>query len=250
MSSTTNSSWQSIEVAGKGCDIFEPARPGPYVVLHLHGVGMETLAGNAVWMRIMEERGLRAICPHGKRSWWTNRACAEFDAKLTAERHVLENVLPFIRQRWAVEPPAIGLTGISMGGQGALRFAMKYAAKFPVVAAISAAIDYQNLYGQGTTIDEMYPDKEAIRQDTALLHVHPLNWPRNMLFVIDPADRMWLDGNQRLHEKLNALGIPHQYDFETSAGGHSWDYFNHMAPRVIDFVVRGLEAEGLRVGSV
>ena len=250
MSNTTGANWQSIEVAGKTCDIFEPARPGPYVVLHLHGVGMETLSGNAVWMRHLDTRGLRAICPHGKRSWWTNRVCAEFDATRTAERYVLDNVLQFIRERWGAEPPKIALTGISMGGQGALRLAMKYAAKFPVVAAIAAAIDYQNWYGQGTTIDEMYPDKEAVRQDTALLHVHPLNWPRNMLFVIDPADRQWLDGNQRLHEKLNALGIPHQYDFETTAGGHSWDYFNQMASRVIDFVAIGLEAESLRIGSV
>lgn len=242
----TGRGWQSIEVAGKTCDIFEPARPGPHLVLHLHGVGMETLAGNTVWTQLLEDRGLRAICPHGKRSWWTNRACAEFDRKLTAERHLLDNVLPFIRERWGAEPPKFALTGISMGGQGALRLALKHAAKFPVVAAISAAIDYQNLYGQGTTIDEMYPDKEAVRQDTALLHVHPLNWPRSMLFVIDPADRQWLDGNQRLHEKLNALGIPHQYDFETTAGGHCWKYFNHMAPRVIDFVVRGLETESLR----
>ena len=249
MSNATVASWQSIEVAGKACDIFEPARPGPYVVLHLHGVGMETLAGNQVWTRLLDERGLRAICPHGKRSWWTSRVCSEFDAKLTAERHLLENGLPFIRERWGAEPPKIALTGISMGGQGALRLAMKYPARFPVVAAISSAIDYQNWYGQGTTIDEMYPDKEAVRQDTALLHVHPLNWPRNMLFAIDPADRQWLDGNQRLHEKLSALGIPHQYDFETTAGGHSWEYFNHMAPRVIDFVMSSLEAERLRQGN-
>ena len=249
MSNSTGGGWQTLEVAGKGCDIFEPDRPGQFVILHLHGVGMETLAGNAVWTRFLEEHGLRAICPHGKRSWWTNRICAEFDEKLSAERHLLQNVLPFIRERWRVEPPGIGLTGISMGGQGALRLAMKHASKFPVVAAISAAIDYQNLFGEGTTIDEMYPDKESVRQDTVLLHVHPLNWPRNMLFVIDPSDRLWLDGNQRLHEKLIALGIPHQHDFETTAGGHSWEYFNHMAHRVMEFVISGLEAERLRAGT-
>src|SRR5947208_3574414 len=102
-----------------------------------------------------------------------------------------------------------------MGGQGALRLAMKYASRFPVVAAVSAAIDYQNLYGRGTTIDEMYADKEAARQDTAPLHVHPLNSPRHIFFAIDPADREWLDGNRKLHEKLAALGIAHEYDSST-----------------------------------
>jgi S-formylglutathione hydrolase len=242
-------SWQSVEVAGKTCDLFEPSRHGPFVLLHLHGVGMETLAGNSAWTALLEDRGLAAICPHGKRSWWTNRICREFDPRLTAERHILDNVLPFIHDRWGAAPPAIGLTGISMGGQGALRLAMKHARKFPVVAAISAAIDYQNWYGEGTTIDEMYPDGEAVRQDTATLHVHPLNWPRQMLFVIDPADDAWFDGNRRLHEKLAALGIPHEYDFDTRSGGHSWNYFNAMARRVIEFVQRGLEAEGRRVAT-
>lgn len=234
-------------MAGKTCDVYVPAGPGPYVLLHLHGVALETLAGNAVWTALLEQHGLVAVCPHGGRSWWANRICREFDEQLTAEQHLLQNVLPFIREAWGVEPPKIGLTGISMGGQGALRLALKYPSRLPVVAAISAAIDYHHGYGRGTTIDEMYPDQEAVRQDTVLLHVHPLNSPRHIFFAIDPADREWLDGNRRLHEKLSAIGIAHQYDFDTTTGGHSWEYFNGMASRVIEFVCRGLEKERLRV---
>jgi S-formylglutathione hydrolase FrmB len=246
----TDQTWHSVELAGKRCDLFEPSKPGPYVLLHLHGEEMETLAGNAVSTAALEARGLRAICPHGKRSWWANRICREFDEQLTPERHLLQNVVPFIATHWGVEPPGIGLSGVGMGGQGALRLAMKHAQRFPVVAAISSAIDYHNRYDRGTTIDEMYPDKEAVRQDTAVLYVHPLNVPRHILFVIDPADREWFDGNQRLHEKLSALGIPHEYDFHTTAGGHHRDYLDRQAPRAIDFVCRGLDAERLRVRPV
>jgi S-formylglutathione hydrolase len=242
--------WLQIDCAGKLCDVFEPATAGAYAVMFLHGVGMETLAGNPVWTQLLESSGLRAVCPHGKRAWWSNRICSEFDSQLTAERHILQNVLALLRDRWSIEPPRIALVGISMGGQGALRLAMKYPSKFPIVASISAAIDYQILYGQGTTIDEMYSDKEAVRQDTVLLHVHPLNWPRNMLFVADPTDRFWFEGNQRLHEKLAAIGIQHQYDLTTSAGGHSWEYFNFMAPRIVDFVMSSLNTEQLRAGAV
>lgn len=238
--------WQRIGVAGKACDVFEPSQPGPFVLLHLHGVGMETLAENAAWTGMLEARGLRTVCPHGKRSWWVNKVCREFDEQLTAEKYVLNHVVPFVGERWGVEPPKIGLGGISMGGQGALRLAMKYASRFPVVAGVSAAIDFQKLHGDETTIDEMYVDREAARQDTVPLHVHPLSWPRHILFVIDPGDREWLDGNQRLHEKLAALGIAHEYDFQTAAGGHSWEYFDAMAGRVIEFVWRGLESEALR----
>ena len=45
---------------------------------------------------------------------------------LTAERHVLDNVLAHIRTTWNAAPPRIALLGTSMGGQGALRLAFKH----------------------------------------------------------------------------------------------------------------------------
>jgi S-formylglutathione hydrolase FrmB len=156
-------------------------------------------------------------------------------------------VLPFFRQRWELAPPAIGLTGISMGGQGALRLAFKHGRTFPVVAAIAAALEHHELYGQGTPLDVMYDSKEHCRQDTAILHVPPHDYPPHIFFSIDPGDTTWYRGNDRLHEKLNALGIPHECDLATRAGGHSWDYFNYMAERVMKFLAVGLERESRRL---
>lgn len=247
MGNPTAGKWQQLEVDGKTCDVFAPTDPGPYALLYLHDMGLESLADNPVWTRLLEERRLLTLCPHGGHSWWANRTCPEFDPKLTPERYLIDSVLAFVRESWGIRPPKIGVTGIGMGGQGALRLAMKYPSILSVATAISAAIDYHNWYGRGTPIDVMYIDKEAARQDTMLLHIQPLNWPRHILFLIDPADTEWLDGNMRLHEKLAALGIPHEYDLQTSAGGHSWEYFDHVAPRVIDFICRGLDAEGRRI---
>ncbi len=47
--------------------------------------------------------------------------------------------------------------------------------------------------------------------------------------------------------KLSALGIMHEHDLETSAGGHSWAYYNHMAPRAVGFLAERLEQERRRV---
>jgi S-formylglutathione hydrolase len=134
-----------------------------------------------------------------------------------------------------------------MGGQGALRLAFKYPESFPVVGAISSAVDYHELYGQGMAIDEMYDSKEQCRQDTATLHIHPSQYPPHIFFCIDPDDTSWYRGNDRLHEKLSALGVPHEIDLTTRAGGHSWDYFNHMAERAVRFVYAGLEQESRRL---
>ena len=70
----------------------------------------------------------------------------------------------------------------------ALRLAFKHANLFPVVAAIAAAIDYHEIYGQGTPLDTMYDCKEQCRQDTVLLHIHPSHYPPHLFFCIDADD--------------------------------------------------------------
>jgi poly(3-hydroxybutyrate) depolymerase len=244
-----NGVWTRHDIGGKPADVYDlpPSIQPRFGVLHLHGVGLTTLVENPAFSRLFDELRLVCVCPHGQRSWWGDRVCTEFDPSMTPERHLLQHVVPFFAERWSIAPRGLGLTGISMGGQGALRLAFKRSDLFPVVAAISPAIEYHELYGQGTPIDDMYDSKEQCRQDTAPMHIHPSKYPPHIFYCIDPTDAAWYRGNDRLHEKMNALGVPHQLDITTHAGGHSWDYFNHMAERVLRFVHQGLEYESRRL---
>lgn len=244
--------WTQEPVAGHVAELYEPptASEHGYVVIYLHGVHEQSLMGNAVYTDLFARHGLRVIAPRTRRSWWTDRICREFDPAVSAQQYVLDDVLPYVRQRWGVEPPRIALLGTSMGGQGALRFSFKFPARFPIVAALAPAIDYQLRFyeeGEDGTLAEMYDSPEQIRQDTATLHVHPLNWPRNIWFCCDPVDYRWHESTDRLRSKLAAIGIPHDYDLSTSAGGHGWEYYNHMAPAALRHIVERLESERLRV---
>jgi len=243
------SMWTRLEIAGKAADVFDPPsadRPR-FGLLFLHGLGLETLAGNPVYTRLLEANRLACVCPHGQRSWWGDRVCAEFDSQITPEKYILSSVLPLFQSRWGLAPPAIGITGISMGGQGALRLAFKHPRRFPAVAGISSALDYYEIYGEGLAIDDMYDSKEQCRQDGTILHVHPSHFPPHIFFCIDPDDHDWVRGNDRLHEKLTALGVTHESDLTTRAGGHSWDYFNRAAERTIRFLMAGLDTESRRL---
>lgn len=173
----TRGVWREVLEAGKRADMYEPEQPSPhnFVVLHLHGHGPTTLKKNPHFTRELEQHGLRAVCPHGARSCWGRRVCAQFDAPLTPVRFLREHALAHIADTWGVRPPGIGLTGISMGGQGALRLAYRHPREFPVVAAISPAVDFHIRHGRGLPLDEMYATREAARQDTATLLLHPLN---------------------------------------------------------------------------
>lgn len=249
--SETTGNWSDLEVGGHRALVFEPARPSEhgYVVLYLHGSKAGKLSAFPAMNRAFEQHGLRVIEPITMRSWWSDRIWRRFDPEISVERYLLDQVMPLIAQRWEAQPPRIALLGVSMGGQGALRLAYKHPNVFPTVAAISPAIDFQKRIDEGVDpgLEEMYRDAEDARQDSALLHIHPLNWPRNQFFCCDPTDYRWHDSADRLRMKLSSLGVPFECDLETVAGGHGFEYCEHMAGRAVGFLAERLEHDRLRV---
>ncbi len=244
--------WQQVEIAGKRADVFHPTEQPVErsSVLFLHGHARVTLKDNAVYTSYLERLGLACICPHGERSWWGDRLCREFDPCITPAAYVREQLLPWIEEHIGNAPPAIALLGVSMGGQGALRLAYRFPDQFPIVAALAPSVDFQIWHGRGLPLDEIYPTAEAARQDTATLLLHPLHWPRHQLLMCDPTDAEWFEGTERLVSKLYSTGIPFDSDLTTRHGGHSWDYFNHLAPRVMEFLHDRLQQESRRLPTI
>jgi hypothetical protein len=249
--SEKSGTWEQVEVSGHLCRVFDPAEPSPhgYVVVYLHCSHAASLRGYPAFVRQFERYGLRLIEPVSGLSWWTDRIWPQFDPNISAEAYVLQHVVPYIAERWGSHPPRLALLGVSMGGQGALRMAYKHPNIFPTVAAISPAVDFQKRIDEGVDpgLEMMYRDPEDARQDSALLHIHPLNWPRHQFFCCDPTDLRWIDSAERLRMKLWSLGVPFECDLETVAGGHSFEYAGHMAERAVGYIAKSLEQERLRV---
>lgn len=247
----SNGSWRRIDIAGRPAEVYEPPARNPhgYAVVYLHDLDLGSLREKSAFCRELSRHGLPAVAPLAGRSWWSDKICDEFDLQLTAERHVVENVASYAASQWGAAPPRLALLGIGMGGQGALRLAFKHPNRFPICAAIAPTIDYQHSFydDEEGTLPRMYADPEAARQDTATLHVHPLNWPRNIFFAADPADPRWHESAEKLRMKLSALGIPYDCEMEASAGGRMADYETLMAPQAIGFIAERLERERLRV---
>jgi len=235
--------WTTESLDGRRVDLFRPRSdvPPAATVLFLHGHGRVLLNENPVFSRLLDEHQLAAVCPDGGRSWWLDVVCPDFHAEQTAQRWLLDSVVPFIEQRLEIEPPRVALLGVSMGGQGVLQLAYRYASKFPIVAAIAPAVDFHQMYGAGIPLDAMFPDAEAARQATVVLNLHPLAWPRHQFFCCDPSDTEWFDGAARLGMKLSSSGILHERDLETTGGGHSWDYFNRMAGPALKHIADSLK---------
>jgi pimeloyl-ACP methyl ester carboxylesterase len=244
---TVADQWQTLDINGKPAQAFAPSEPARGTIIFLHNAACHPLSVSTTYTQLLQEHRLNCICPWGGATWWSDRVVPDYDPALSAERYVLDVVVPFTRQHFGMGPQSFGLLGISMGGQGALRLAFKRPDLFPVVAGVAPAIEYHQYYGQGSPIDAMYTSKEQCRQDTVPMHVNPTALPRHVFFCIDPDDDHWQRGADRLHEKLLALGVAHECDLTTQAGGHGWTYDDALAKRTIEFLARGLAHESRRL---
>ena len=233
--------WSTQEIAGKQADVFVPAEDKPIgVLLFLHGYDGLTLKDNAAYSREMGRHNLVGVCPRGPRCWWTDVVYEPFDANRSPIDYLAQEIPRFCQQHWQIETPQIGLCGVEMGGQGALQLAYRHARKFPTVVAISPIVNFDSWWGHGTSLDELFADREAARQRTATLHLHPLNYPKHQLLLCDPGDEYCFDGAVTLASKLSSTGIPFDHDFLTTHGGYGWNYANEMAGRVVEFIATKL----------
>ena len=249
--------WSTIEVGGRTCEVFAPPDPLPArALIHLHDVREPWLRDLPALRDLVEAARIPVVAPRTGRSWWLDRAVTGFAAGLTPERLVVDMIRAEVERRFGVKPPGIAIVGAGMGGQGALRIAYRHPAVFPVAAAIAPAIDFHLAMRDAgdradgdlfDTLWETYGDVERARQDTAILHVHPLNWPRHQWFASDPADVHWHDGAARLHSKLVALGIPHTALLEPPADETGSTGADRLAAEAMRFVLAALDAESRRV---
>ena len=229
--------WSTIDFLGKSADVFVPSNTTPSgIVLFLHGYDGMTLKENEAYSRELSQHHLIGLCPIGPHCWWTDAIYEPFDSLQSPIEFLRTNVPQFCHDRWQIKPPRIAVCGIEMGGQGALQLAYRHAREFPTVVAISPKIDFDSWWGHGTSLDSIFPDREAARQRTATLHLHPLNYPKHQLILCDPADLYCFDGVLTLASKLSSTGILFEQDFETTHGGYGWNYADAVAPAVVGFI--------------
>jgi len=118
------------------------------------------------------------------------------------------------------------LSGLSMGGYGALRLGAKYGSRVAGVSAHSSATDFHDL---DAITDEDMSLCAVDASECALIDLMQANRHTLPPFRFDcgTADVL-LPQSRALHAALKAEGIPHSY--EEFPGGHDWPYWQtHLA---------------------
>jgi S-formylglutathione hydrolase FrmB len=232
---------------------FDQARKFP-ALYFLHGLGenAQTLLNAGGWNLIenlWEQRQIGEfliVTPAADRSFYINSR----DGHVRYEDFFIREFLPFIESHYRIhaERSDRAITGISMGGYGALRFALRYPQLFGSASAHSAA-----LVAELPEVQSSSPQQEALARMMGTAFGAPFDrafWNRNNPFTLvengarpggmkvyfdcGTDDQFGFDaGAQAFHDLLVAKKIPHE--FHLYPGGHDWTYFAEHFPASLQF---------------
>ena len=166
------------------------------------------------------------VCPDGGYDSWYLDSPVNDSSQY--ETHVSEEVVAFVDEHYRTIPRREGraITGLSMGGHGALFLALRHPQTFGAAGSMSGGVDL--------TYDT---DAWGIEEQLGAYRKHPLRWdslsvvnlvsltPADSLSIIIDCgtDDFFSEINQRLHAALLRQRVPH--DYIVRPGGHEWNYW-------------------------
>ena len=200
------------------------------VVYLLHGHGDNNTAwdvkGNAA--ALADQYNVILVMPDGgKNSWYWD---SPVDASYKYETFVAKELIAYIDSHYKTKADrtARAITGLSMGGHGAMYLAIRHQELFGAAGSTSGGVDIRP-----------FPNNWEIPSLLGTQEEHPENWERHTVINLVPqlqpnALRIAIDCgvgdfffkvNCNLHDKLTEHKIPH--DFYQRPGGHTWGYWTN-----------------------
>ncbi len=232
------------------------------VLYYLHGLGdnEQSLLNLGGWDVISDLRrqgkigDFIVLAPSAGRSFYLNSG----NGKFRYEDFFIKEFMPQMEKKYRVESTRAtrGITGVSMGGYGALRFAFKYPGEFAAGSAQMPALIAElpkdlntggagspgSLLGDvfGSPFDRGYFDRNNVfyfaRTDSAA----SLKRMKIYFDVGNNDDYGFEQGAQQLHQLLNSRGIPNE--FHVYSGRHDPQFVIRHFGEVIEFQWKAIGA--------
>jgi len=215
--------------------------PPPRVLYLLHGLTDDDTAWTRFTSieRYVQDKRLAVVMPSVHRSFYANEAYGmRFWDFLSEELpQVVERLF-----RVSARREDTFVAGLSMGGYGAMKWALRDPARFAAAATLSGALDlayiqeYDLRPHMRTLVSRVFADREVAGTDEDLLHLiknaDPAALPRLMLRC--GTDDHLLKQNERFVAACGSAGV--DLDAGYGPGGHEWSFWDEHIQTVIGWL--------------
>ncbi len=200
------------------------------VVYLLHGFGDNfrgwTAKGGVAPLADLYD--LIIICPDGAKSWYWD---SPENSSLRYESFISEELIEWVDASYRTNATREGraITGLSMGGQGALYISLRHPELFGAVGSTSGGVDIRE-FPEGWDMHKLLgPKRENPERwdEWAVINLIELAPKDGSLGIIVDCgtEDFFYDVNIALHNKMLEFGIPH--DFYVRPGKHHWPYWKN-----------------------
>ena len=226
----------------------QPASDPPPVLYLLHGLTDDHTAWSRRTSieRYAEEKGLAVVMPQVHRSFYADEAYGmrfwEF----------LSDELPSVVERFfrvSAQRADTYVAGLSMGGYGAIKWALRRPEKFAAAATLSGALDLAYIQEfdlrphMRALVARVFADRTVAGSDDDLLHLITKKgkYP-DLLLRCGTEDRL-VEQNERFVAACTKADVP--IDAAFGPGDHDWAYWDTEIQTVLDWLpLPGKKAAG------
>ncbi|MBZ5565326.1 MAG: esterase family protein, partial [Acidobacteriia bacterium] len=226
-----------------------------YPVLYLlHGY----TGGNNNWTLLTNLSGyvaryrLIVVMPDGSNGWYVNSAT---DPKAKFEDYIIKDIIPYVEKHYRTIPlrRARAITGLSMGGYGAMFLGLKHPDLFAAIGAFSGALDVAH---NGLPPDTLNATEKERKQKAEITsHFGPpgsptakerdpfeilAKVPREQmptLYIAEGGEDFLIKGNREFVAELAKLKVPYEYR-EVSPREHTWDFWDEQVRIFLEKLAR------------
>ena len=192
---------------------------------------------------LASEYGVLIVCPDGQDSWYFD---SPIDPKMQFETFITQELVDYVDGHYRTIPERKfrAITGLSMGGHGALWCAWRHTDVFGACGSMSGGVDISQFPDRWNINKRLgaYADNKQRWQEHSVISLVPtLKDNVQDIIIDDGAEDFFYKVNCDLHDALLKKGIKH--DFIIRPGNHSWTYWVNSLDYQMLFFAKHFAAE-------
>jgi S-formylglutathione hydrolase FrmB len=189
--------------------------------------------------------GFVIVCPDGfYNSWYVNSS----DPQGMQWRQFFDKELyPTIEARYRTTPDSTFITGLSMGGHGALNIFIDNPSRFRSAGSMSGVMDLRRTSLSNTEVAKVLgpftTENPRFYVESAIHRVEKLQGSQKLLVISCGYEDVYSVHSEELAQKCRRLNIPHA--FLLTPGNHTWKYWEFALDMHITLFNRIIKGENL-----